>query len=108
MSEVVGEINDAEFEKEVLQSALPVLVDFWAVWCGPCLRIAPMVEELAGEYAGKVTFMKMNVDDNPSTPAKYGIRSIPTLIIFKGGDVSSQIVGVAAKSKIESALQKAL
>jgi len=101
-------ISDADFEQEILKADIPVMVDFWAAWCGPCRAIAPVVEELARDYAGKVKVVKMNVDENAKTPAKYGIRAIPTLIIFKGGQVVEQITGAVSKSLIENALKKAL
>ncbi len=101
-------VTDGDFESTVLNSDIPVLVDFWAVWCGPCKAIAPTVEELADEYAGRVTVAKMNVDENPQTPGKYGIRSIPTLIVFKGGQVAEQFIGAVPKSQIVGALDKAL
>ncbi|MFM8411469.1 MAG: thioredoxin, partial [Alphaproteobacteria bacterium] len=94
----ISEVSDATFDAEVLRSATPVLIDFWAPWCGPCRAIAPVVEELAREYAGKVKVVKMNVDDNPQTPAKYGVRGIPNLIVFKGGQVAEQIVGAVPKA----------
>ncbi len=95
------EINDDDFDSEVLQQNKPVLVDFWAPWCGPCRAIGPVIEELAGSYGDKVLFKKCNVDDNPVTPSKFGIKSIPTLIFFKDGKVSEQVVGIVAKSKLE-------
>lgn len=102
-------VTDSNFEIEVLKSDLPVLVDFWAPWCGPCRAIAPVIEELAKEYEGKVKVVKMNVDENPSTPSKYGIRAIPTLILFKNGEVVSQITGAVAKSSLKNMIdQKAL
>ncbi len=101
-------VSDAEFDTQILQSDIPALVDFWAAWCGPCRAIAPVIEELADEYQGKVKIAKMNVDENPVTPGKYGIRAIPTLILFKGGSVVEQITGAVGKAMIESALQKAL
>ncbi len=90
-------VDDANFQAEVLSSDKPVLVDFWAIWCGPCKMIAPIVEELAGEYDGKLKVAKMDVDANPRTAMQYGIRSIPTLLIFKGGQVVEQIVGAVPK-----------
>jgi len=102
------EVNDAEFDTVVIDSDLPVLVDFWAEWCGPCKMIAPVVEELAVEYDGKVKFAKMNVDDNPQTSAKYGVRSIPTLLIFDRGAPVGQIVGAVPKSVLQSRLEEAL
>jgi len=101
-------VTDAEFESQVLKADKPVLVDFWATWCGPCLAIAPVVEELAGEYDGKVVIAKMDVDKSPVTPGKYGIRAIPTLILFKDGQVVEQITGAVGKAVIESAINKAL
>ena len=101
-------VTDVEFESQVLKADKPVLVDFWASWCGPCLAIAPVVEELAGEYDGKVVVAKMDVDKSPSTPGKYGIRAIPTLIVFKDGQVVEQITGAVGKAVIESAINKAL
>lgn len=101
-------VSDADFEQEILKSAIPAMVDFWAAWCGPCRAIAPVVEELARDYAGKVKVAKMNVDENAKTPAKYSIRAIPTLIIFKDGLVVEQITGAVSRSIIESALKKAL
>jgi thioredoxin 1 len=106
--ENVMNIGDGDFSQEVLQSDTPVLVDFWATWCAPCRAIAPAVEDLASQYKGKVKFTKLNIDDNQDTPQQYGIRSIPTLLVFKGGKVVSQIVGAVPKSKIEDAITKAL
>ena len=101
-------IADEEFEKLVLKSDQPVLVDFWATWCAPCRAIAPALEELATQYKGKVKVAKINIDDNQNTPQQYGIRSIPTLLVFKGGKVVDQIVGAVPKAKLEAAMQKAL
>ncbi|MEA1992619.1 MAG: thioredoxin [Thermodesulfobacteriota bacterium] len=101
-------VTDVEFESQVLKADKPVLVDFWASWCGPCLAIAPVVEELAGEYDGKVVVAKMDVDKSPATPGRYGIRAIPTLIVFKDGQVVEQITGAVGKAVIESAINKAL
>ena len=100
------EVSDATFEEEVLKSDLPVLVDFWAVWCAPCRMIAPIVEELAEEKEGVLKVAKMDVDHNPEVAAKYGIRSIPTLLVFKNGEVVDQIVGALPKGVIESKLEK--
>jgi len=102
------QVTDGNFDQEILQSEIPALVDFWAAWCGPCKAIAPVVEELARDYAGKIKVAKMNVDENAKTPAKYGIRAIPTLIIFKGGQVVEQITGAHPRTVIEGALKKAL
>jgi thioredoxin 1 len=101
-------VTDSNFESEVLKSSEPVLVDFWATWCGPCRAIGPVVEQLAGEYAGKVKVGKVNIDDNPKTPTAYDVRSIPTLLVFKGGKVVGQIVGAVPKPKIEELIKKAL
>ena len=100
--------TDGNFEPEILKSDIPVMVDFWAPWCGPCHIIAPAIEELAKEYAGKVKVAKMNVDENPATPSRYGIRGIPTVILFKDGQISDQIVGAVPKSKVEDMIKKAL
>ena len=102
------EVSDSTFDQEVLQSEVPVLVDFWAPWCGPCRAIAPVIDELSGDYAGKLKVAKCNVDDNPKTPGRYGIRAIPTLILFKNGSVSEQITGAVAKSQITAAVDKAV
>ncbi|BDG07126.1 thioredoxin [Anaeromyxobacter paludicola] len=99
-------LQDSTFEAEVLKSEVPVLVDFWAVWCGPCKAIAPAVDEVASEFKGKVKVAKMNIDDHQGVPQQFGIRSIPTLLVFKGGRVVDTIVGSVPKAKIVSALQK--
>ena len=102
-------VTDGTFESSVLKSSLPVLVDFWAPWCGPCRAIGPVVDELAVEYEGKVAIFKMNVDENPATPGKYGIRAIPTLILFKDGQVVEQVTGAVSKSNLKDLIaQKAL
>ncbi len=106
MSDVVMEIDDSSFESEVLEAEKPVLVDFWAPWCGPCKAIGPLIEELAGTFGDKIKFAKCNVDNNPVTPSKFGIRAIPTLIFFKAGNVVDQITGMVAKSKLEETINK--
>jgi thioredoxin 1 len=106
MAENIMEIADSSFDAEVLQSEKPVLVDFWAPWCGPCRAIEPLVEELAEAFGDKFKFTRCNVDENPTTPAKYGIKSIPTLIFFKEGKVLDKIVGIVPKSKLEEIITK--
>ena len=108
MAENIAEVSDSTFDGDVLKSELPVLVDFWAPWCGPCKAIGPVIEEISKAYEGKVKFFKCNVDDNPVTPGNYGIRAIPTLLLFKGGEKQEQIVGMVDKAKIEEALNKSL
>jgi thioredoxin 1 len=95
-------VSDAEFENKVLQSDVPVLVDFWAEWCGPCKMIAPILDEIAGEYSGKIKIAKLNIDDNPATPPRYGIRGIPTLMLFKNGNVEATKVGAVSKSQLSA------
>jgi thioredoxin 1 len=102
----IVEVTDQNFDQDVLKAETPVLVDFWAAWCGPCRAIAPIVEELAGEYAGKVKIGKMDVDRNNATPMRYGVRGIPTLLVFKGGQVVEQLVGYKPKEAISQALNK--
>jgi thioredoxin 1 len=104
----VREVTDATWDGEVLKSDLPVLVDFWAPWCGPCRMVGPIVQELSEEYAGKVSFMKMNTDENPMVPSKFGIRSIPSLLIFKGGELKGTVVGFRPKSDLKKRIDEAL
>ena len=107
MSEPVA-VDAASFETTVLQAATPVLVDFWAPWCGPCRMVSPIVDELAGEYEGRVAFVKVNTDESPQIAARFGIRSIPTLIVFKGGKAVTQIVGFRPKKELQQTLDAAL
>jgi thioredoxin 1 len=102
----IVEVTDANFDADVLKSDKPVLIDFWATWCGPCRAIAPIVDELATEYQGKVKVGKMDVDRNSATPMRYGVRGIPTLLVFKDGQVKEQIVGYVPKEQIQKALDK--
>jgi thioredoxin 1 len=106
MSDAILTGTDANFQAEVIKSDLPVLVDFWAPWCGPCLMIAPVVEELAETHKGKLKVVKMNVDENGQTPQTYGITGIPTLILFKGGELKEKLVGVLPKTKLNEAITK--
>ena len=100
MSENVTNVTDGDFESLVLQSDLPVLVDYWAEWCGPCKMIAPVLDEISQEYSDKITVAKLNIDDNPATPQHYGVRGIPTLMLFKNGDVEATKVGALTKSQL--------
>ncbi len=103
-----SEVNDGQFESEVLKAEVPVLVDFWAPWCGPCRMVEPIVEELAVEYADKVKFLRMNTDDNVNTASQYGIRAIPTLLVFKGGQPVGQVIGFRPKSDLKKVIDQAL
>jgi thioredoxin 1 len=107
-SDKVIHISDGEFDSKVLQGELPCLVDFWAPWCGPCKAIGPVIDELADEFDGRVQIVKMNVDDNPATPGKFGIRAIPTLILFKNGEVVDQITGAVGKAQLTDLIGKAV
>lgn len=102
----VQAVTDATFKQEVLESPVPVLIDFWAEWCAPCRAIAPIVEELAAEFQGKLKVVKMNVDDNPQTPMQFGVRGIPNLILFKGGTVQTQMVGLKQKADLVRAVSQ--
>ena len=105
-SEKVQTLTDANFETTVNASAQPILVDFWAEWCGPCRRLAPTVDELANDYNGRVVVAKMNVDENPATPMRFSIRGIPTLLLFKGGQIVEQVVGLADKDQLKKLIDK--
>ncbi len=108
MSEEIIHVTDAEFDAQVMKSATPVLVDFWAPWCGPCLMIGPILEEVAKNYQGRAVVAKMNVDENPKTPQTYGVMAIPTLMLFKDGELKEKSVGVVSKEKIGELLTKYL
>ena len=108
MSEQIVDLTDGTFEQEVLNSDVPVVVDYWAEWCGPCKMIGPILEELAAEYGGKVKMAKINIDENPQTPPKFGIRSIPTLMVFKNGEVEGTKVGAASKSDLAAFIDSSI
>jgi thioredoxin 1 len=105
MSKAVA-VNDSEFTREVIEAAVPVIVDFWATWCGPCQVMGPIVDTVAGEYEGKIKVLKMNVDENPVTPSKYGIRGIPTLLLFDKGEIVDRIVGAQPKNVVDNLLKR--
>ena len=108
MAEHIVHISDESFEEEVLQSERPVLIDYWAEWCGPCKMIAPVLDEIATEYSDRLKVVKMNIDDNPQTPPKYGIRGIPTLMVFKNGQVEATKVGAVSKAQLTAFLDDSL
>ena len=108
MAENIVHISDESFDKEVLQSEQPVLIDYWAEWCGPCKMIAPVLDEIATEYSDRLKVVKLNIDDNPQTPPKYGIRGIPTLMIFKNGQVEATKVGAVSKAQLTAFLDDSL
>ena len=101
-------VTDSDFTKEVIESTIPVVVDFWATWCGPCQVMGPVVDAIAGEYVGKVKILKLSVDENQATPAKYGVRGIPTLILFNKGEVVDRLVGAQPKANVENLLKKVI
>jgi len=108
LSDDITHITDSSFEQDVLNSDQPVLVDYWAEWCGPCKSIAPVLDEIASEYVGKLKIAKLNIDENPGTPPKYGVRGIPTLMIFKGGEVQATKVGALSKSQLTAFIDQSI
>ena len=108
ISAMVIDVSDQAFDNEVIKSTLPVLVDLWAPWCGPCRMLAPVIESLAGKYDGKIKFCRVNVDDNPQTAAKYGVMSIPTMMFFKGGEVADTLIGAVSEQALELKLDALL
>ncbi len=108
MSAQITHVSDDSFEQDVLQSREPVLIDYWAEWCGPCKQIAPLLEEISGEYTGRLKIAKLNIDENPATPPKYGIRGIPTLMLFKNGEVEDMKVGMLSKSQLQAFIDRNL
>jgi thioredoxin 1 len=108
MGDVLQEVSDQDFEKTVLQSDMPVLVDFWAPWCGPCKAIGPMIDQLARQYEGRIRVAKMNVDDNSATPTRFGIKSVPTIVLFKDGNLFEQMAGMVTRPALETAVAKLL
>jgi thioredoxin 1 len=108
MSDLIAKLTDSSFDQEISSSSVPVLVDYWAEWCGPCKMIAPILEEVAKDYQGKLKVAKLNIDENPQTPPKFGIRGIPTLMLFKGGEVAATKVGALSKSQLASFLDSHL
>jgi thioredoxin 1 len=108
MSEAIMTITDGDFESKVLEAGQPTLVDFWAEWCAPCKALTPVVEAVAGEYQGRLQVAKMNIDDHPQTPTQYAVRAIPTLLLFKGGKVVDQVVGLVSKSRLDEMLGRHL
>lgn len=108
MNDDISHITDDSFEQEVLKSEQPVLVEYWAEWCGPCKMIAPLLDEIAGEYKGKLGVAKINIDDNPNTPPKYGVRGIPTLMIFKNGNAEATKVGALSKSQLTAFIDQSI
>jgi len=108
MSDSIKHVNDASFQADVLQSELPVLVDYWAEWCGPCKMVAPLLDEAAAKYQGRVTIAKLNVDENPDSAAKYGVRGIPTLMLFKDGKVATTKVGALSRTQLQAFLDESL